>query len=179
MDVFKILREMVDYRYSDQLPDAKGLVKEGDARTAAKMFPQLTKKTSLIITSPPYLDTTNFEEDQWLRLWFLGGSPTPRRDRPSDDRHTSAEYYWDFLQEVWAGTRPLLKRNAHVVIRIGGRLDFSSARSGLKRTLAEGLRSDVHLRGEKVSPIGEGQVKIFRPGAVGTKVEYDFHFQLV
>ena len=26
------------------------------------------------ITSPPYLNVTSFEEDQWLRLWFLGGS---------------------------------------------------------------------------------------------------------
>ena len=24
---------------------------------------------------PPYLDVTHFEEDQWLRLWFLGGPP--------------------------------------------------------------------------------------------------------
>lgn len=30
-----------------------------------------------VITSPPYLDVTNFEEDQWLRLWFQGGPPKP------------------------------------------------------------------------------------------------------
>src|SRR5258705_2335387 len=46
------------------------------------------KCTECVITSPPYLDVTNFEEDQWLRLWFLGGPPYPTRHRlASDDRH--------------------------------------------------------------------------------------------
>jgi hypothetical protein len=177
-DVFKILREMVDFRYADILPALKGTIREGDARNADRLFPRFKRKVSLIITSPPYLDTTHFAEDQWLRLWFLGGAENPQRQGPSDDRHTSIGNYWDFLRESWSGVRSLLRPQAHIVIRMGGRLDFESARQGLKTTLNQGLKNSVRLRGERVTPIGEGQRKIFRPGAVGTKFEYDFHFQL-
>jgi hypothetical protein len=145
--------------------------------------PQVFKETNgvataIIVTSPPYLDTTHFAEDQWLRLWFFGGPPSPHRRGQSDDRHTSLSNYWRFLTEVWSGTRTLLKPKAHIIVRIGGRLDFESARAGLHGGLKDGLRSRVQLRGERISPIGDGQRKTFRPGAVGTKWEYDFHFQL-
>ena len=36
------------------------------------------KRCSLLFTSPPYQGVTNYHEDQWLRLWLLGGPPKPQ-----------------------------------------------------------------------------------------------------
>ena len=41
---------------------------------AGETFPKLKGRVTDFITSPPYLDTTNYREDQWLRLWFLAAS---------------------------------------------------------------------------------------------------------
>jgi hypothetical protein len=177
-DVFEILRAMVDFRFSSLPPPICGRVKMGDARKAAKLFPDLRKKVSLVVTSPPYLDVTDFAEDQWLRLWFLGGPPTPRRETRSDDRHTSPENYWKFLSEVWQGIEPLLKRNANLVIRIGGRLSPDEIRQGILDSLAAGLTSKFELKSVRASEIGDGQLKIFQPGAKGTNVEYDFRISV-
>jgi hypothetical protein len=173
-EVFGILRSMIDFRFSSEIPEIRGRVKMGDARKAFKLFPQLKRRVSLIITSPPYLDITDFAEDQWLRLWFLGGPPTPHRRVRGDDRHTSAGKYWTFLSEVWTGVEPLLKPNSNLVIRIGGRLAHSEIRQGLLFSLRQGLNSKFELKSERASEIGDGQVKIFQPEAKGTNVEYDF-----
>jgi DNA modification methylase len=154
---------MVDFRFSSEIPPIRGRVKMGDARKASKLFPQLRRKVSLIITSPPYLDVTDFAEDQWLRLWFLGGPPTPHRRVRGDDRHRSAEKYWTFLSEVWEGIEPLLRPNANLVVRIGGRLGHSEIRQGLLFSLKQGLNSKFELKSERASEIGDGQVKIFNP----------------
>ncbi|MDB6025276.1 MAG: methylase, partial [Verrucomicrobiales bacterium] len=120
-DVFSVLSEMVDYRFESEPPTVRGVVKHSDARKAINAFPQFEGKISMVITSPPYLDTTNFEEDQWLRLWFLGGPEHPNVRLNGDDRHLAEEKYWEFLTEAWAGVGPLLKKNAHLVVRIGGK----------------------------------------------------------
>ena len=54
-----------------------------DMRQLPWVADQLPGPIRLVVTSPPYLDVTNFEEDQWLRLWFLGGPPFPTRGRIS------------------------------------------------------------------------------------------------
>jgi len=35
----------------------------------------LTKAVSLVVTSPPFLDVVHYDEDNWLRCWFLGIDP--------------------------------------------------------------------------------------------------------
>jgi hypothetical protein len=176
-DAFSILRTMAEYRFSSEPPPMQGEVKEGDARKSSELFDKYRGQVSLVITSPPYLDTTDFVEDQWLRLWFLGGPPTPRRLGPTDDRHTSIGLYWQFLTEVWTGVAPLLKKNAHLIIRIGGKMRSVDIASGLSGTLRKGLGAKIRLHEERVTPIKDGQIKTFQPGLAGTRMEYDFHYQ--
>jgi hypothetical protein len=176
-DIFKILKEMINFRYASEVPKARGFVKQVDARNAIKAFPNLEGRVPLVITSPPYLDTTNFEEDQWLRLWFLGGPPNPQIRADGDDRHGDADKYWDFLTEAWAGMAPLLSRDAHLIIRIGGkRLSKEEIEEGLTDTLEEGLEKDLRLLESKSSEIVSGQIRTFRPTAAAASTEHDFHF---
>ena len=178
-DVFDILRYMVQYRFYSKPASRRGVVAECDARDSASVFPGLANKVKLILTSPPYFDTTHYQEDQWLRLWFLGGQPRPARCG-GDDRHRSQEKYWKFLTESWQGVRGLLATNAAIVVRIGSKnVNKEELLKRLFSSLEEGLDTKVTLMGKgNTSRISRRQTNSFRPGAVGTKFEHDFCFKL-
>ena len=76
-DTFALLRRQAAYRYESPRPDGRGWVFHKDMRQLPWVADQLPGPIRLVVTSPPYLDVTNFEENQWLRLWFLGGPPVP------------------------------------------------------------------------------------------------------
>ena len=177
-DLFSLLRDMVGYRLVSEIPRLRGKVVEADARTAAMVLPELRGGVTLVVTSPPYLDTTDYREDQWLRLWFLGGPSEPVRGQ-GDDRHRSADAYWQFLEEAWAGVAKLLRPGATIVVRIGGRgLSVGKALDNLSATLSKGLGVEVHpLDRGHVSEIINRQTRSFRPGTVGRRVEMDFRFR--
>jgi len=177
-DVFGILRRMAEFRLRDTTPKIRSRVAEKDARLAYGAFPSLLGRVSTVITSPPYLDVTSYHEDQWLRLWFLGGpgSPTPSR---FDDRHTSSEYYWKFLTDSWRGISPLLARKAVIVIRIGGKyLRLESVKERLLSGLCEGLQRDVTaLEKGAISTFRKGQRRIFHNNfSRGMRREFDLRF---
>jgi len=132
-----------------------------------------------VITSPPYLNVTSFEEDQWLRLWFLGGPPNPTYGRVSrDDRHETREGYWAFIMDVWRMLARVLARNAQIVIRIGGKgLQPDEIVAGLQGT-ALILSRRVELIDMEVSSIRRRQTGSFRPGARGCTFEVDCHFRM-
>jgi hypothetical protein len=177
-NVFSILRAVAQFRYTSPLPERRGRVVATDARTISRRFLDAKRRVSLVVTSPPYLDTTDYREDQWLRLWFLGGSEYPCRPTRSDDRHRDRDDYWQFLTEAWAGMAPLLRDGAHVVVRIGGRrIGAQEAASELRASLNASV-SSVKLMDSAQSRIHHGQLRAFRPGAVGTVVEHDFRFRI-
>ena len=178
-DVFSILRYMNDYRFKTSPPAGRGEVALSDARDAAGNFPHLAGKVTDVITSPPYLDTTNYREDQWLRLWFLGGEATVGR-RGDDGRHYSVEKYRNFLTEAWAGIAPLLSGEARIVVRIGGRkLTKDGAMELLGNSLERGIKRNVRLVDAGVSsPVRHTQANTFRGSRPSPTVEHDFCFLL-
>jgi hypothetical protein len=178
---FEILRGMARFRLEVDPPEIRGQVKLRDARHASRAFPSLANKVSLVVTSPPYLDTTDYNEDQWLRLWFLGGEVTPHGGVNPDDRHTNLDDYWSFLEETWSGLNQLLKRGTHVVVRIGGtRVPKADLLEGLLSSLRDGLS------GFRVKPLSDGatteiknrQTNVFRPGTTSKRFEHDFTFKV-
>ena len=180
-DAFSVIEAMCEFRLSESNLPIRGAVKLRDARKAANAFPRLHGKVKLVITSPPYLDTTDYREDQWLRLWFLGGPQHPTRSRTSDDRHRSDAKYWRFLTDAWEGCAPLMNSRTVVVVRIGG-THFS--KEELSAALKTSLKSG--LRGFRVAPIHRGQTTeiknrqtdAFRPGTRSRRFEHDFAFEL-
>lgn len=176
-DVFEILKRMLVYRFRSRPPARIGRIVEADARRAAAVFPELTGRVTDVITSPPYLDTTNYREDQWLRLWFLGGAPVVLHDS-RDDRHAGKSNYWKFLQECWKGVGPLLARQAQLVVRIGGRrLEKAEIRDHLHRSLLSGLGLEVRLvEPGATSRVVNTQSNAFRGAKASPFVEHDFCF---
>ena len=174
-DVFEILERMLEYRFRTPPPKDSAAVIQTDARLAAYKFPSLTGRVTDVITSPPYLDTTNYHEDQWLRLWFLDGEPSVPRGR-GDDRHGNKDNYWTFIQESMAGLGPLLARRARIVIRIGGRrLNKPELREGLLCSLRGGLGREVRLVDDGVTTeVAKTQANSFRGEKVSQFEEHDF-----
>jgi len=132
-----------------------------------------------VITSPPYLDVTSFEEDQWLRLWFLGGEPHPTyRVVSKDDRHERPAKYWDLISDIWRVLGQMLAKSAKIVIRLGAKtIDPEQLGKRLQAT-AISSRRKVSLVESEVSEIKGRQTDSFRPGSTGCIREADFYFQM-
>lgn len=177
--VFEVLARMSKYRLSDRNPGRGARVILADARDAGAEFIDYEGEVRLMITSPPYLDMTDYSEDQWLRLWFLGGKEYPVRRLSRDDRYRAKDNYWQFLTEAWTGCAKLLRKDAVVVIRIGGRkLSKDEIADGLRGSLERGTGRRVSaVNTPHSSLVRHGQVNSFRPGTRGSE-EHDFVFRL-
>jgi hypothetical protein len=177
-DVFDVIRSRIAYRYASAPPAGRATVFNADMRTLPDLMEPAGDPIRCVITSPPYLDITNYEEDQWLRLWFLGGEPWPTyRQISRDDRHANPERYWTLLSDMWGVLGRVLAPDANVVVRLGGKgLTPDELADGLLRTSAATGRQ-VRLAGEyEVSNIKGRQTDSFRPGTKGCVVEVDCHF---
>ena len=179
-DVFKILTQRARLRLTDSKVNRRGTVIHGDARYASKALVGFHQRVDLIVTSPPYLNVTNFEEDQWLRLWFLGGEPRPTYGRVSkDDRLTSPTRYWSFLSEVWKGIGDLLHSRSRIVCRIGGTgLTPDSIGQNLSQTVRSAWPTATLVNTPVASSPIRRQTDSFRPGSRGPGLEFDFVFQI-
>lgn len=180
-DAFKVLSQASSFRFSQLPPKAHGRVVLTDSRKAATAFSDCAGNVALVVTSPPYLDTTDYGEDQWLRLWFLGGGERPRHRLNRDDRHTAAGAYWQFLREVWVGIEPLLRDEATVVIRIGGsKLTKAAMMEGIHQGLEAAMpaRRVIALHQGRSSEIAKRQTNSFRPGTSEQRMEHDFAFAI-
>ena len=178
-DVFAILRYMSEYRFKTAPPTLRGDIVLSDARNAAASFAPLVGQITDIITSPPYLNTTNYREDQWLRMWFLGAG-TSNKCMRDDGRHYNVKKYEAFLTESWAGVAPLLADHARIVVRIGGRkLPKDSILDILESSLKMGTGRKTRLQGPGfTSQIKNTQANAFRGSKPSPTVEHDFCFFL-
>jgi hypothetical protein len=179
-NVFELLRRRATFRYETEPPRGEAQVFHRDMRDLPWLRDELPKTIRCVITSPPYFDVTNFEEDQWLRLWFLGGPPHPTRNRISrDDRHTFEDKYWRFIADMWRSLGKILSSRANIVIRIGSpRLDPER----LERALTASSRFSqrrVEPIGAEVSRIRNRQTAVFRPSTKGLSVEVDCHYRFL
>ena len=173
---FPILRSRANMRLFAGAPQRQGTVFMGDVRTASSSLRTFSGAVKAVITSPPYLDVTSYEEDQWLRLWFLGGDPRPTYGSVSrDDRHTSAGRFWRFLAESWQGIAPLLAPEPTIVCRIGGkRLNLSQLAQNLLATIRSVLPGAYLVGDPQISVPIHRQTDNFRPGTRGIGIEADF-----
>jgi hypothetical protein len=176
-DVFDLILNRIDYRYVSSVPKAQSFVFHADMRKLPYLLDAHRLPVRCVITSPPYLDVTNFEEDQWLRLWFLGGPPYPTRNRlNSDDRHTQEGKYWSFIADMWRSLGAVLQKNAHIVLRIGSRRQSPDViRSCLRHTSVKSGRK-VQIVSSRTSEIRNRQTRAFCPRSRGCLLEVDFHF---
>lgn len=177
-NVIETLRNRVIFRLMHGTANAKGRTYCCDVRQLAGRV-RMPTKVALVITSPPYLDVTSFEEDQWLRLWFLGGEPRPRYGVLSpDDRHRSERQYFKFLVAAWRGIAPLLSNRAKLICRIGSRrMTDEDLAIAFETTLKE-VWPRARQIARSISNLRNRQAASLQPGSVGCRTELDFVYQL-
>ncbi len=176
-NAFALLRSVVSYRYESEPPARNALVVHTDMRELSRLGSTLPKTIRCVITSPPYFDVTSYEEDQWLRLWFLGGAPRPTYHKVSrDDRYEVKDKYWGFIADFWRMLGRVLAPRSDVVVRLGGR---GMRPDGMAQTLlacSAVAQRRVRLVSQEASEIQRRQTESFRPGSSGCRVEVDCHF---
>jgi hypothetical protein len=155
-------------------------VLHADARTSSKRLKTFREQVTAVITSPPYLNVTRFEEDQWLRLWFLGGEPNPTYGEISgDDRYRNVDDYFNFLTDVWVGVQPLTKRSAMLICRIGTmHISFEELNTRLNESICQAWPRSKLIEIPTVTNLQNSQTARMQRDAVGCEKEYDFKFQL-
>jgi hypothetical protein len=178
-NVFDLLRMQLAYRYETGAPDDRALIFNMDMRDLPRHTTKFKSPVRCVVTSPPYFDVTNYAEDQWLRLWFLGGPPEPKKQSFSrDDRHGNIDQYWSMLADMWRTLSLVLDKKSDVVIRLG------ATRIGPERLVKalEGVAKvsnrKIRLVDSYVSEIIKRQTESFRPGSKGCRVEVDCHFRV-
>ena len=179
-DVFQLLRDRAAYRLAQGGPPRRGNAACCDIRRSGKVFRHYQGRVATVITSPPYLDVTKFEEDQWLRLWFLGGPPHPTYNRISkDDRYRSQRPYWDFLVAAWKGLKPLLREKIVFVCRIGAKnVEPTDLTRSVTSTLRRVWPRVSFIADPLVTPLHKSQAKTLTPHAKGCRFEIDLVYEL-
>jgi hypothetical protein len=120
VDILKIVRRRAD-RYYKAENMAIGRVIHADSRNA-DVFNKLVEDIQVdwVITSPPYFGMDTYVQDQWLRLWFLGGSSqVDYSTAKSQLRHTNQFDFARQLSLVWQNVSILAKPTTKLVIRFG------------------------------------------------------------
>jgi hypothetical protein len=181
--VFDILRDRAELRFSGRHPHSDGRVVLGDSRNAGTIFKELRGSVNAVITSPPYFDVTSFEEDQWLRLWFLGNDPRPTYRKVSRDdryrRRSEMSSYWSFLASVWKGVKPLMASSSVIICRLGAK---GIPQPVLTRHLRESIQAVFPRATLAVPPIRSAmknrQRDLFQPGTEGCLFEVDYVFNV-
>ena len=178
--VFTILKQRAEFRLQTFKPQGRGMVAQSDVRHASIAFPSHRNRVDAIITSPPYFNVTSFEEDQWLRLWFLGGEPNVTYSKISkDDRHTNEEKYWSFLSQAWKGVDSLAGTGSRLVCRLGGTgITPDQIARNLYKTVISAWPSASIVGTPVESRPKRRQTDNFRPGTAGSGPEVDFVFQI-
>ena len=177
-DVFEELRKQANFRYESVPPRRTGEVFLDDMRDLPRLI-GTNRKIQCAITSPPYRDVTHFEEDQWLRLWFLGGPPRPTHGLVSrDDRLRGPDLYWRMIGDMWRTLGLVLSPDSNIVIRLGSRTN--SPEELVEALKGSGVlsRRKLYLQSYEVSEIKRRQTHSFRPGTKGCRVEVDCHFSM-
>ncbi|WP_075880268.1 DNA methyltransferase [Vreelandella massiliensis] len=119
IDPVAFLVSRVLWRYKKGFPgsEATARIFLGDARDGLKRH--RGKKGKLILTSPPYLAVTNYEYDNWIRLWLLGGAPYPSWS--TKHRHAHKSRFEDLLHEVFQNSASRASEDVSVVVRTDAR----------------------------------------------------------
>lgn len=179
VDVFLVLRNRTYFRLSNSVQHTlkiSGHCILGDVRQLDKNVKKITKqKVQLVVTSPPYLKITSYEEDQWLRLWFLGYPPAPSQGKiTKDDRIASQEKYIDFLSASWRSIAKVMKKNGTIVCRIGQSAnDHYPLRDIIKTSIKKSGRK-LKLVKESYSPFKKVRQAQMFGGEYLDSGEYDF-----
>ena len=101
VDPVGFLKQRIDWRYSRGIPGAAHSshvsVWLGDS---SRNVPSMDSRLSLVITSPPYSNVTDYKADNWLRLWALNEGPSVP-SWTTEQKYGNLSKYEKLIQKVF------------------------------------------------------------------------------
>ena len=83
---------------------------------SADRTPQIEDESvDLVVTSPPFLDTIDYMQDNWLRMWFCGIEVEPGKIW----QLKSLEDWVARMTEVFVELRRVLKHGGRIAFEVG------------------------------------------------------------
>jgi hypothetical protein len=128
------------------------------------------------ITSPPYYGMRTYVQDQWLRMWFLGGEEEINYENQNQLCHTGHERFIKDLAKVWSIIGKRAQDEAHLYVRFGSIPSVKSdARKLLNASLeVAGYWKLVSVRNAQTSHSGKRQADHMGRDS-DPAIEFDFH----
>ncbi len=137
VDIHDLVARRAYRYYAETLPDVYSQVLLGDSRDEDVFRKKVNgHRFDWVITSPPYYGLRTYRPDQWLRLWFLGGSETVDYSQQNQVTHESPERFADQLSRVWRNCASVCRVGARMVVRFG---QISDRRANALEILRESL----------------------------------------
>jgi hypothetical protein len=145
-----------------------------DARKATSFGK--TKGPIVVVTSPPYYGMRTYVQDQWLRMWFLGGDQEIEYENHNQLCHSGHERFIEDLAKVWRNIGKRVHDEAHLYVRFGS---IPSAKSDARRILKASLEEAgywtlVSVRNAQTSHFGKRQAD-YMGRESDPSTEFDFH----
>lgn len=124
VDPIEFMEKRIKWRYAKGVPaKTDSFVYLGDSTRRLRDVRQRASQLSLppatlLITSPPYCGITNYNYDQWLRLWLLGGQPNALAvSGRYKGKFADQQKYKQLLLKVFGEAKSLLDKNAVIYVR--------------------------------------------------------------
>lgn len=119
LDIFNFFEKKLAWRYAKGVPVKKAEAKVlfGDARNVLEAHADFY--ADFILTSPPYCGVTNYEYDNWIRLWMLGGECSPKVGAAK--KFKNRKDYTELLRGVFGSSKKASKDDVTVYIRTDAR----------------------------------------------------------
>ena len=175
-NVMDTIKKKLD-RIPDLDSDVSGRIYNVRCRDARKYNSYSNmEKFSLAITSPPYYGMRTYVQDQWLRMWFLGGMAHVEYQNNDQLCHAGQKAFISDLASVWRNLRKHAERNAHLYIRFG---TIPSVKCDAKQLMISSLKESegwrlVSVRNACSSAAGKRQADQMG-GESDAADEFDFH----
>ena len=171
----EFLIKKIDWRYAKGLPqvcDSKVLFGDSSVQLVdiARRSIENDIKFSLLFTSPPYCAVTNYYADQWLRLWMLGGSDSPKAIQDKHKgRFANKQEYYELLDNVFGLCSKMMAKKSTIYVRTDKReFTFKSTLEILQKHFP---KHNVQIVEKPLTELSKTQTKLFgdksmKPGEV-------------
>ncbi len=124
VDPIEFMEKRIKWRYAKGVPSkTDSFVFLGDSTIRLRHVQERATRlflppATLLLTSPPYCGITNYNYDQWLRLWLLGGQPNALAVCGRyKGKFADQQKYKNLLLSVFDRAKHILHKDAVVYVR--------------------------------------------------------------
>ena len=128
IDTLQLLTKKIKWRFAKGIPETrKSEVVLGNSLAVLPTEVEAVKSGKkkpfkFLLTSPPYHDITNYEYDQWLRYWMLGGPNFPVSAKTElTSRYKQKSEYVNLLEQVFGSASEMMHRKGIIYVRTDAR----------------------------------------------------------